>query len=283
MAAFQTAAQARADGLRPGMNARLFPVNWRPLADEIAFAAGLGFECLQLVAWDEGIDPERLGEPFPAAAARLRRAGLELTLEIVARVSPDGRTRRGRTPLEAARASLPAAAELGVRLAHLHIAPSEPFDPPTVRALEQRFASDLAAALELAWSLGLQLGLEHNEPRLGLYVGPAPCRAALDAVPGLGFVWDLNHTPPAEVDGFLDLTPRMTVVHVSDTPLPALNAHYPVGEGSIDIPALLDALADRGFHGPAILEIGGHPMHGGFGRDTDEALRISLRRLRGPS
>jgi sugar phosphate isomerase/epimerase len=71
----------------------------------------------------------------------------------------------------------------------------------------------------------------------------------------------------------------MTVVHVSDSPLPALNAHYPVGEGSIDVPALLAAVADRGFRGPAILEIGGHPMHGGFGRDTDQALRTSLRRL----
>jgi sugar phosphate isomerase/epimerase len=283
MAVFRTAARARADGLRLGMNARLFPANWRPLADEIDFASRLGFECLQLVAWDQGIDPERIGEPLDASADRIRRAGLELTLEIVARVRPDGRTRNGRTPLETAQAALPAAAELGVHLAHLHIAPSEPFDVFTVRELEERFASDLAGSLSLAAALGLRLGLEHNEPRLGLYVGPGACRAALDAVPGLAFVWDINHTPPDEVEGFLDLAPRMTVIHVSDSPLPTLNAHYPVGEGSIDVPALLDALAARGFRGPAILEIGGHPMHGGFGRDTDEALRASLRRVSPPS
>jgi hypothetical protein len=38
-------------------------------------------------------------------------------------------------------------------------------------------------------------------------------------------------------------------------------------------------LFNGGFHGPAILEIGGLPKSGGYGRDTDQALADSLQRL----
>jgi len=84
---------------------------------------------------------------------------------------------------------------------------------------------------------------------------------------------------PAHLDGFLALTPRMTMLHVSDTPLPAVNHHLPVGLGSIGLTAYCAALLARGFHGPAILEIGGLPQSGGFGRDTDEALIDSRRQF----
>ncbi len=84
---------------------------------------------------------------------------------------------------------------------------------------------------------------------------------------------------PAHLDGFLALTPRMTMLHVSDTPLPAVNHHLPVGLGSIGLTTYCAALLARGFHGPAILEIGGLPQSGGFGRDTDEALIDSRRQF----
>jgi L-ribulose-5-phosphate 3-epimerase len=38
-------------------------------------------------------------------------------------------------------------------------------------------------------------------------------------------------------------------------------------------------LLDQGFDGIGILEIGGLPKSGGFGRDTDEALIDSLKKL----
>ena len=101
----------------------------------------------------------------------------------------------------------------------------------------------------------------------------------LDAVPGLGFVWDMNHTAPEHLDGFLALTPRMTMIHVADTRLPTVNDHYPLGMGAIDFPAYCRALRARGYDGPAILEIGGLPQSGGYGRDTDDALIDSLHRL----
>ena len=72
----------------------------------------------------------------------------------------------------------------------------------------------------------------------------------------------------------------MTMLHVSDTPLPTVNYHLPLGLGSIDLPAYCAALLTRGFRGPAILEIGGLPQSGGYGRDTDAALIDSGERLR---
>ncbi len=76
------------------------------------------------------------------------------------------------------------------------------------------------------------------------------------------------------------LIPRMSMLHVADTPLPEVNHHLPLGEGSVDLADYCRALRQGGFAGPAILEIGGLPKSGGFGRDTDAALVASLRHLR---
>ena len=59
---------------------------------------------------------------------------------------------------------------------------------------------------------------------------------------------------------------RLSLVHVSDTPLPETNHHLPLGRGSVDFAVL------RGLDVPLILEIGGLPISGGYGLDTDEAL-----------
>jgi len=40
------------------------------------------------------------------------------------------------------------------------------------------------------------------------------------------------------------------------------------------------ALVAGGYSGPAILEIGGLPESGGYGRDTDDALIVSQHRLK---
>jgi L-ribulose-5-phosphate 3-epimerase len=53
----------------------------------------------------------------------------------------------------------------------------------------------------------------------------------------------------------------------------------PLGLGTVDFTTYCRALLARGFHGPAILEIGGLPVSGGYGRDTDAALIDSRARL----
>ena len=69
------------------------------------------------------------------------------------------------------------------------------------------------------------------------------------------------------------------MLHVADTPLPATNHHLPLGLGTIDFVDTFRELRARAFVGPAILEIGGLPLSGGYGRDTDEALIASRQFL----
>ena len=262
-----------------GMNGRFFPGNWRPARQEIAFAQAAAFQSMQFAVRDEGISEAKLGDGFATVAALLQEAQLTPVIEILVRLDREGRAPDGSTPLDILEANLPAITALPCHTVHWHLAIREPMTPAAVAALEMALYPQLAAGVALAQRYGFRLGLEHNEPDLLLFGTPAKCAAALAATPGLHFVWDLNHTTAAHLPGFLALTPRMSMLHVSDTLLPEVNYHFPIGEGSIDFAAYFAALQQRGFSGPAILEIGGQPKSGGFGRDTDDALRTSQQRL----
>jgi L-ribulose-5-phosphate 3-epimerase len=166
----------------------------------------------------------------------------------------------------ALQANLEAIHAIGVLRVHIH--PVGPLDAaPLLR-------DDLADATAIAQDHGLILGFEHNAPGHRLMVDPAEVEATLDAIPGLGLVWDMNHTPPDDVERFLSLRERWTLVHASDTPLPETNHHLPLGRGSVDF-SVLHGLEDV----PVILEGGGLPHSGGPGLDTDEVLLDSRERL----
>lgn len=262
-----------------GMNGRFFPGNWRPARQEIAFAHAAGFQSMQFAVRDEGLGEAKLGDSFTTVAALLQEAQLTPVMEILVRLDRNGLAPDGSTPLDILNANLPAITAFPCHTVHWHLAIREPMIPEAVAALEVALYPQLAAGVALAQRYGFRLGLEHNEPDLLLFGTPEKCVAALNATPGLHFVWDLNHTTVTHLPGFLALTPRMSMLHVSDTLLPEVNYHFPIGEGNIDFAAYFSALRQRGFSGPAILEIGGQPKSGGFGRDTDEALLTSQQRL----
>ncbi|MEN9935271.1 MAG: hypothetical protein RLZZ387_1850 [Chloroflexota bacterium] len=262
-----------------GTNARLFPSNWRPARQEVEFARVAGFRCVQFHGREHGVDESHLGEAPELVGEALSEAGITPVMEIVVRVHANGLTQEGSTPLDMLRANLPAIRGLGCERVHWHLAPAERMEASQLRAVETDVVPQLAAAVEIAARAGFQFGLEHNEPDIPLFATPEACAAALDATPGLGFVWDLNHTPPDQLDDFLAFTPRMSLLHVSDTPLPEVNYHLPLGLGSIDFRAYFAALVAGDYRGPAILEIGGIPKSGGFGRDTDVALTSSRAHL----
>lgn len=264
-----------------GINGRFFPSNWRPARDEISFASAYGFHALQFPGKLEGLHATHLDDELTVVGAQLAEAGIMAVMEIVVRINAAGRAQNGQTPLDVLCANLPAITALPCRYVHWHLALSEWPGEPAVRRLEEALAPQFAAAVALAQEQGFTFGLEHNEPDLALFGNPASCRDILTATPGLGFVWDLNHTTPADLPAYLDLIPHVRLLHVSDTPLPEVNHHLPLGLGNIDFAAYLRALAQGGFAGPAILEIGGLPKSGGYGRDTDEALVASRRQLEG--
>ena len=261
-----------------GLNYRDFPQNWRPAREEIAFARAHGFASMQFHGREQGLSEADLGAPAATVGADLTAAGIVPVMEIIVRVDEAGRTAGGHTPIEVLRANLPAITALGCRCVHWHLVPITAGSDETWEALERALVPQLAAGVALGAAHGFRFGIEHNEPVIPLFPTPERCAAALAAVPGLGLVWDLNHTAPEQLDGYLALTDRMTILHVADTPLPAVNHHLPIGLGTIDFAARFAALRARHFIGPAILEIGGLPLSGGYGRDTDEALVESLGR-----
>jgi L-ribulose-5-phosphate 3-epimerase len=265
--------------IRIGMNARLFPNNWRPLRHEIAFAREHGFECLQLPGPEHGLDAERLGDWIATVGALLREAEVGAVMEMVVRVGPDGRTAEGATALDVLRANLPAITALGCNPVHWHIVPATPMSALELASVEETLTPQLTAAVAIAAEHSIRFGLEHNEPGIPLFAKIERCVTTLEQVPGLGLVWDLNHTRPEQLEAYLALTPRISMLHISDTPLPQTNHHLPLGRGSIDFAAYARELIGRGFRGRAILEIGGLPKLGGFGQDTDAALIDSRARL----
>jgi L-ribulose-5-phosphate 3-epimerase len=252
--------------VRVGMLGRFFPGNWRPPADEIRFAAAAGFAALQIRSDRVGGIGEELRADLDETGRIFADSGVECVVEMLLRFHEPI------TVTEALRANLPALRALSARRVHVHPVPGAAH--VDARALEEQLPAQFAPACELAEAEGLLLGVEHNAREHRLLVEPDACARLLEAVPALSFVWDLNHTEPEQVEGFAALSERLSLVHASDTPLPETNHHLPIGLGSVDFSVL------RGLDVPVILEIGGLPVSGGYGRDTDEALRDSLARLR---
>lgn len=262
-----------------GMNDRLFPSNWRPITQDILFAQAHGFTHIQFHGRPNGLGAEALGAALDETGAALRDAHVGAVMEIIVRLDATCRTPEGKRPIEVLEANLPAITALGCTHVHWHPVQSERLDASGLRALERRLYKQLTAGVELSRGHGFRFGFEHNEPATGLFGEPEYCAAALEAVPGVGFVWDLNHTRPDQRDAYLAFAGRMSMLHLADTPLPNVNYHLPIGMGNIDFRFYFHELLARGFDGPGILEIGGLPRSGGYGRDTDEALIESRAKL----
>jgi sugar phosphate isomerase/epimerase len=241
---------------------RLTGGNWRPPAQELAFAAATGFDTVQIRSDRAGEIEDELGMGAAELGALFDDNGIEPVLEMLVRHEGEP----GTIP-RALRANLEAIDAIGFLRVHVH--------PVGPRAAAPLLATDFAEAFRIAEDAGLIFAVEHNAPGHRLLVEPEEIEALLEAVPGLGFVWDVNHTLPEHLDRFLALRERVTLVHVSDTPLPETNHHLPLGRGNVDLDAAR-SFADV----PLVLEIGGLPHSGGPGLDTDEALLDSLARLR---
>ncbi|WP_110514154.1 sugar phosphate isomerase/epimerase family protein [Herpetosiphon llansteffanensis] len=262
-----------------GLNGRFFEQNWRPALAEIAFAAANGFASMQFQGKPAGLQAAALGANFASIRQQLQAKQIMAVMEINLQIDAAGCIATGQTPLEVLEANLPAINGLGCEYVHWHLNNQPVLEYAQVAELEIALQAQFAAGVALAQQHGFKFGFEHNDPILRLFTTPQACRQLLDAVPGLGFVWDFNHTLPEDLAGFVALIPRMSMLHISDTPLPEVNCHLPLGMGTIDFAAYCQALAAANFYGPAILEIGGLPKSGGYGRDTDVALIDSLQRL----
>lgn len=263
-----------------GMNGRFFPGNWRPALEEIAFAQRSGFEALQFRGATEGLGEGHVGTSLEEVAEALAEANLAATMELLIRLDKSGKTPEGLTPFGILETNLLAITSLPCTHVHWHLVPTERISETQARDLEAQLVPQFGRAVHFAQEHGFRFGLEHNERALKLFAPPERCAWILRETEGLGLVWDFNHTAPEDLAAFKALGERVMGLHVSDTPLPEVNYHLPLGLGNLDYTDYCASLFEHGFSGPAILEIGGLPKSGGYGRDTDEALIDSARRLR---
>ncbi len=263
-----------------GLNGRFFPNNWRPALDEIAWAAKNDFAAIQFRGTENGLGQEQLGAPLGAVAAALREREITPVMEIMLWVDVDGFSREGNTPLSVLRANLRAIDTLGCTCVHWHLGlRDDPTNDALAYPVEDALVPQFTEAVDLASAHGFRFGFEHNNAEINLYRTPKRCARLLAAVPGLHFTWDFNHGTPEQIAGYHALAPHAHMLHISDTPLPEVNHHRPLGQGNVDFVDYCRTLLAAGFDGPAILEIGGHPKSGGFGQDTDAALCDSRDRL----
>ena len=140
-----------------GMNGRFFANNWRPAAEEFAFARQVGFQAIQFAVRDEGLSPTKLGDSFAATAARLVDANLTAVMEMVVAVESNGKNRQGQTPVDILQANLPAIRALAIDAVHWHFVPAQKMTVSETRQLEER--------LRPALMVDPQSGLSGLRPR----------------------------------------------------------------------------------------------------------------------
>ena len=257
--------------VRIGHNIRISDHNWRPTLEEIRFAKRAGFAGVQFPDRKAGLFEDILGASFAEVREALEESQLETALETV-----DDIEQNGLTPLKMLERNLPAIQGLGIKLVHWHLIARE--SESDIARLEDWLEKELTTGVQIARDHGFKIAFEHNDKN-PLFSSPQVCANMLERVPGLGFVCDLNHFPADQLPDYAALAPRITMLHISDSPLPELNHHRPIGLGSIDFQTYFNAFLEHGFDGMGILEIGGQPWSGGYGQDTDDALKDSLRRL----
>jgi sugar phosphate isomerase/epimerase len=265
--------------IKVGLNARLFQNNWRPALQEIEFAQKVGFQAIQFPGKENGLNEEALGNSFSGVSKSLIQNKITPVMEILIRLENNGKTVSGKSPVEILRANLPAIVQLGCKHVHWHLVPNSPKMIDDYSHFESSLFPQFEKAVELAYDNGFDFGIEHNDPDFLLFSSPKQCKAILDAITNLTFVWDTNHTTTDDYPMFMNLLPRFGMLHISDTVLPEVNYHLPIGQGNINFSNYFDVLAHASFQGIGILEIGGLPKSGGYGRDTDEALIDSLSRI----
>lgn len=244
------------------------------LEDALALLADNGYDGVALTLDVMHLDPLRAGPGDVAAAQRLlRRLRLACVVETGARYvldprrkhhpalddpDPVARLRR----LDHLRRCLEVAAELQAEALTLATGPAPAGgDPDVVHALRVEALRELCARGQ---ELGVTVSLE-PEPGHGVDT-LAGWRALHDDVPGLGLTLDVSHVSLVEPEG----TPaeaiaahaaHLTVVHLEDAPR-GRHEHVPFGEGDLDLPTTLAALAASGFQGLCAVELSRHSHRG---------------------
>lgn len=241
------------------------------LEDALAVLADLGYDGVALTLDHAHLDPfgPGLAQRVARAAALLGRYGLDVVVETGARyvldprrkhhptfVSAEGRERR----VDLVATALRIAPDLGARVVSCWSGTVDPGTPPAVA--RDRLDRSVAELVPVAEAAGVVLAVE---PEPGMFVERVGDVVALVERLGrpdaLGLTIDVGHlvcteddAPGDVVRGAADLLANVQV----DDMRRGVHEHLPFGEGEVDLPDVLAALADTGYDGLVHVELPRH-------------------------
>ncbi|MFF8828332.1 sugar phosphate isomerase/epimerase family protein [Streptomyces sp. NPDC015131] len=264
------------------------------LDDALALLADLGYDGVGLTLDHMHLDPfaPDLAARTARVARRLTALGLGVTVETGARYVLDPRRKHGPSLLDpdpgarAARTRLLAdavrvAADLGAHAVHCFsgTAPAD-LPPSDTTTAWQRLEESLTPVLDAAAAARVPLAVEPEPGHLLATLADFHRLRALLGDPDpslLGLTLDIGHcqclepAPPA--DCVRDAAPWLHHVQIEDMRR-GVHEHLPLGDGEIDFPPVLSALAASGYRGLTVVEL---PRHSHAG---PELARTSLDFLR---
>ncbi|WP_053687722.1 sugar phosphate isomerase/epimerase family protein [Streptomyces sp. NRRL WC-3723] len=258
------------------------------LDDALALLADLGYDGVGLTLDHMHLDPlaPDLAVRTRRVARRLAGLGLDVAVETGARYVLDPRRKHGPSLLDPdpeARArrvdlllrAVRVGADLGATAVHCFSGIVPPTDPGPAPAWD-RLADSLSPVLDAAESAGVPLAVEPEPGHLlatladfhhlrRLLGDPPALRRLLGDPPALGLTLDIGHCqcleplPPA--DCVRAAAPWLRHVQIEDMRR-GVHDHLPFGEGEIDFPPVLAALAATGYRGLTVVELPRHSHAG---------------------
>ncbi|MFD3540237.1 sugar phosphate isomerase/epimerase family protein [Streptomyces sp. NPDC058662] len=259
------------------------------LDDALALLADLGYDGVGLTLDHMHLDPlaPDLAARTSRVAHRLGELGLTATVETGARYVLDPRRKHGPSLLDpdpdsrAARGRLLVTAvhtarDLGAHAVHCFSGTVPPgTDPDTAW---KRLAEALSPVIEAAEAAGVPLAIEPEPGHLLATLEDFHrLRTTMGDPASLGLTLDIGHCQclePAPPDVCVRAAaPWLRHVQIEDMRR-GVHEHLPFGDGEIDFPPVLDALASIGYQGLTVVEL---PRHSHAG---PELARSSLSFLR---
>ncbi|MEV5847455.1 sugar phosphate isomerase/epimerase family protein [Streptomyces sp. NPDC051985] len=261
------------------------------LDDALGLLADLGYDGVGLTLDHMHLDPlaDDLAARTARVARRLGELGLTATVETGARYVLDPRRKHGPSLLDAdtegraARTRLlltavRVAADLGAHAVHCFsgITPPGTDDDTAWRRLQEA----LLPVLDAAAAAGVPIAIEPEPGHLLATLADFHhLRTVLGSPSPLGLTLDIGHCqclePATPAECVREAAPWLRHVQIEDMRR-GVHEHLPLGDGEIDFPSVLDALADTGYRGLTVVELPRH-SHAGpeLARSSVEFLRTA--------
>ncbi|MFB6903632.1 sugar phosphate isomerase/epimerase family protein [Streptomyces bacillaris] len=264
------------------------------LDDALGLLADLGYAGVGLTLDHMHLDPlaPDLTERTRLVGRRLTSLGLRVTVETGARYVLDPRRKHGPSLLDpdpearAARTALlvravDVAAELGAHAVHCFSGITPPGTAPDTAW--KRLTEAITPVLDAADRTGIPLAIEPEPGHLLATLADFHhLRGLLGDPPSLGLTLDIGHcqcleeATPAQC--VRDSAPWLRHVQIEDMRR-GVHEHLPFGDGEIDFPPVLAALAATGYQGLTVVELPRH-SHAGpeLARTSIDFLRDAMSR-----